>query len=218
MSKSKLTGIAPHQITDVFGSDAFRYYFMSAISFGQDGSFSWEDLSARYQSELANGFGNLGSRVVAMISRYFDDTVPGANEMNDADAVIVDTVARAFQGANAAIDKLAIHDAIASIWTIVDALNLYITEQEPWVLAKEEADRARLETVLYTAVEGLRAIAVGLSPIMPDATQKLWSALGVGEALGNLRDQHLSRAGEWGQTPAGIRTSPLDALFPRIEE
>jgi methionyl-tRNA synthetase len=218
MSKSKLTGIAPHQITDVFGSDAFRYYFMSAISFGQDGSFSWEDLSARYQSELANGFGNLGSRVVAMISRYFDDTVPGANEMNDADAVIVDTVARAFQGANAAIDKLAIHDAIASIWTIVDALNLYITEQEPWVLAKEDADRARLETVLYTAVEGLRAIAVGLSPIMPDATQKLWSALGVGEALGNLRDQHLSRAGDWGQTPAGIRTSPLDALFPRIEE
>ncbi|MFM6967708.1 MAG: methionine--tRNA ligase [Microbacteriaceae bacterium] len=217
MSKSKLTGIAPHQITDVFGSDAFRYYFMSAINFGQDGSFSWEDLSARYHAELANGFGNLASRVIAMISRYFEDVVPGANEMNDADAVIVDTVAKAFQNANTAIDKLAIHDAIKSVWTIVDALNLYITEQEPWVLAKDDADRARLETVLYTAVEGLRSIAVGLSPIMPDATQKLWSALGVGEALGNLSDQHLSRAGDWGQTPAGIRVSALDALFPRIE-
>ena len=153
-----------------------------------------------------------------MVSRYFEDVVPGANEMNDADAVIVDTVARAFDNANAAIDKLAIHDSIKSIWTIVDALNLYITEQEPWVLAKDEADRARLETVLYTAVEGLRAIAVGLSPIMPDATQKLWSALGVSEGLGNLTDQHLSRAGQWGQTPAGIRVSALEALFPRIEE
>ena len=76
MSKSKLTGIAPHQITDTFGSDAFRYYFLRAISFGQDGSFSWEDLSARYQAELANGFGNLASRVVAMVSRYRDGLVP----------------------------------------------------------------------------------------------------------------------------------------------
>jgi methionyl-tRNA synthetase len=218
MSKSKLTGIAPSQITDVFGADAFRYYFMSAINFGQDGSFSWEDLAARYQSELANGFGNLASRVIAMITRYCDDAVPEAREMNDADAVIVDTVARAFENANAAIDKLAIHDAIRSVWTIVDALNLYITEQEPWVLAKDDANRARLETVLYTAVEGLRAIAVGLSAVMPNATEALWSALGVAEGLGRLTDQRLSHAGSWGQTPAGLRVSALDALFPRIED
>ena len=218
MSKSKLTGIAPHQITDVFGADAFRYYFMSAINFGQDGSFSWEDLAARYQAELANGFGNLASRVIAMINRYCDDVVPAATELNDADAVIVDTVSRAFETANKAIDRLAIHDAINAVWTIVDALNLYITEQEPWVLAKDDANRDRLHTVLYTAVEGLRAIAVGLSPVMPTATQKLWDALGLGEALGALTDQHLSRAGQWGIAPAGIRVSSLDSLFPRIEE
>ena len=218
MSKSKLTGIAPHQITDVFGADAFRYYFMSAISFGQDGSFSWEDLAARYQAELANGFGNLASRVIAMVNRYCDDAVPAATELNDADAVIVDTVAAAFDTANKAIDRLAIHDAITAVWTIVDALNLYITEQEPWVLAKDDANRDRLHTVLYTAVEGLRAIAVGLSPVMPTATQKLWDALGLGEALGELTDQHLSRAGQWGIAPAGIRVSSLDSLFPRIEE
>jgi methionyl-tRNA synthetase len=104
------------------------------------------------------------------------------------------------------------------VWTIVDALNLYITEQEPWVLAKDDANRDRLHTVLYTAVEGLRAIAVGLSPVMPTATQKLWDALGLGEALGALTDQHLSRAGQWGIAPAGIRVSSLDSLFPRIEE
>jgi methionyl-tRNA synthetase len=218
MSKSKLTGIAPHQITDVFGADAFRYYFMSAINFGQDGSFSWEDLAARYQAELANGFGNLASRVIAMVNRYCDDVVPAATELNDADAVIVDTVASAFETANRAIDRLAIHDAINSVWTIVDALNLYITEQEPWVLAKDDANRDRLHTVLYTAVEGLRAIAAGLSPVMPTATQKLWDALGLGEALGALTDQHLSRAGQWGIAPAGIRVSSLDSLFPRIEE
>ena len=218
MSKSKLTGIAPHQITDVFGADAFRYYFMSAINFGQDGSFSWEDLAARYQAELANGFGNLASRVIAMINRYCDDVVPAPTELNDADAVIVDTVAKAFETANKAIDRLAIHDAINAVWTIVDALNLYITEQEPWVLAKDDANRDRLHTVLYTAVEGLRAIAVGLSPVMPTATQKLWDALGLGEALGALTDQHLSLAGQWGIAPAGIRVSSLDSLFPRIEE
>jgi methionyl-tRNA synthetase len=218
MSKSKLTGIAPHQITDVFGADAFRYYFMSAINFGQDGSFSWEDLAARYQAELANGFGNLASRVIAMVNRYCDDVVPAPMELNDADAVIVDTVAKAFETANKAIDRLAIHDAINAVWTIVDALNLYITEQEPWVLAKDDANRDRLHTVLYTAVEGLRAIAAGLSPVMPTATQKLWEALGLGEALGALTDQHLSRAGQWGIAPAGIRVSSLDSLFPRIEE
>ena len=218
MSKSKLTGIAPHQITDVFGADAFRYYFLSAINFGQDGSFSWEDLAARYQAELANGFGNLASRVIAMVNRYCDDVVPAATELNDADAVIVDTVSRAFETANKAIDRLAIHDAINAVWTIVDALNLYITEQEPWLLAKDDANRDRLHTVLYTAVEGLRAIAVGLSPVMPTATQKLWDALGLGEALGALTDQHLSRAGQWGIAPAGIRVSSLDSLFPRIEE
>jgi len=217
MSKSKLTGIAPQQITDTFGSDAFRYYFMSAISFGQDGSFSWEDLSARYQSELANGFGNLASRVIAMVKRYYDGVLPAASEYSEADLAIQAVVAKATTDADAAIQKLAIHESLAAIWTIVDELNGYITIQEPWVLAKKDETRERLGTVLYTASEGLRALAVLLSPVIPEATAKLWSALGAIEALGALDAQIVTNAGEWGQLPAGTSIGALDALFPRIE-
>ena len=218
MSKSKLTGIAPSQITDTFGSDAFRYYFMRAISFGQDGSFSWEDLSARYQAELANGFGNLASRVIAMLQRYFDGEVPASGEPEPADLGIQRTVADATAAADAAMGRFAIHDALAAVWTVVDALNLYITEQEPWTLAKDEADRERLRTVLSTAAEGLRALSVLLSPVIPKATTKLWEALGAQDALGELTAQPLREAGTWGQLPAGTRVSALEALFPRIEQ
>src|SRR5688572_28182216 len=127
MSKSKLTGIAPQQITDTFGIDAFRYYFMRAISFGQDGSFSWEDLSARYQSELANGFGNLASRVVAMVGKYYDGHLPAPGEYSEADLGIQKTVSDAAAAADDAIQRLAIHESLNAIWTIVEELNGYIT-------------------------------------------------------------------------------------------
>jgi len=127
------------------------------------------------------------------------------------------TVADAAAAADAAIERLAIHDAIAAIWTIVDELNGYITAQEPWSLAKDDAKRDRLATVLYTAVEGLRSLAVMLSPVVPKATQRLWEALGASEALGELAAQPLRSAGQWGQLPAGTVVGSLDALFPRIE-
>ncbi len=217
MSKSKLTGIAPSDITDTFGSDAFRYYFMSAITFGQDGSFSWEDLSARYHAELANGFGNLASRALAMVGKYFDGAVPAPGDYAPADKAIIDVVAAAAVEADAAIETLAIHDAISSIWTIVDALNGYITEQEPWALAKDPANAPRLATVLYTVTEGLRALAVLLSPVMPLSTQKLWNALGVEASLGALAAQPVRNAGTWGQLVPGTALGTLEPLFPRIE-
>ena len=216
MSKSKLTGIAPAQITDTFGSDAFRYYFMKAIAFGQDGSFSWEDLSARYQSELANGFGNLASRVLAMVNRYFDGVIPAASAFDDADLHVQSVAAKAIADAELAIDEIAIHDAIASVWTLVDELNNYITVQEPWVLAKDEAKRERLGTVLNTTAEGLRVLAIALAPVMPKSTAKLWAALTEG-SLGELSEQPLGDAATWGQLKAGTKLSDLDALFPRIE-
>jgi methionyl-tRNA synthetase len=216
MSKSKLTGIAPAQITDTFGSDAFRYYFMKAIAFGQDGSFSWEDLSARYQSELANGFGNLASRVLAMVNRYFDGVIPAASAFDDADLHVQSVAAKAIADAEAAIDEIAIHDAIASVWTLVDELNNYITVQEPWVLAKDEAKRERLGTVLNTTAEGLRVLAIALAPVMPKSTAKLWAALTEG-SLGELSEQPLGDAATWGQLKPGTKLSELDALFPRIE-
>ena len=218
MSKSKLTGIAPTEITDVFGSDAYRFYFLSAIAFGQDGSFSWEDLSARYQAELANGFGNLASRTTAMVERYFEGVVPPAAEYTAADLHIQKTVADAAAAADAAIERFRIDEAISSVWTIVDALNLYITENEPWALAKDEAQRERLGTVLYTAVEGLRALAVLLSPVMPESTEKLWIALGAAESLGRLHDQPIREAGAWGVLKPGTSVNGLAPLFPRVEQ
>ena len=218
MSKSKLTGIAPTEITDVFGSDAYRFYFLSAIAFGQDGSFSWEDLSARYQAELANGFGNLASRTTAMIDRYFEGIVPPAGDDTAQDLAIHKTVADAATAADTAIERFRIDEAITAIWTIVDALNLYITENEPWALAKDDAQRGRLGTVLYTAAEGLRALAVLLSPVTPIATEKLWVALGAGDTLGPLLEQPIREAGRWGILPAGASVSALAPLFPRVEQ
>ncbi len=187
MSKSKLTGIAPTEITDVFGSDAYRFYFLSAIAFGQDGSFSWEDLSARYQAELANGFGNLASRTTAMIERYFEGIAAAGRRVHRG---AISRSSRRWRMPRPPPTPRSSASASTrrspSIWTIVDALNLYITENEPWALAKDDAQRARLGTVLYTAAEGLRALAVLLSPVMPIATEKLWIALGAAETLGRL--------------------------------
>ena len=212
MSKSKLTGIAPQQITDTFGSDAFRYYFLRAIAFGQDGSFSWEDLSARYQSELANGFGNLASRVIAMVTKYFDGSIPASVDPTPADLAIQATRRRATEVANEAIDRFAIHESLAAVWQLVDELNGYITDQEPWALAKEPANRERLGTVLSTAVHGLGTLAVLLSPVLPKATAKLWPSIG---GVGSVAQQRIDEAHEWA---AGERVIPLESpLFPRIE-
>jgi methionyl-tRNA synthetase len=189
---------------------------MKSIAFGQDGSFSWEDLSARYQSDLANGFGNLASRVIAMINKYFDGVIPLATEFTDADLEIQNMAAAAIRDAESAIESVAIHEAISSIWTLVDALNTYITVQEPWVLAKSESNRDRLATVLNTTAEGLRVLAAALNPIMPKACAKLWAALTSGN-LGELQDQPLADVATWNQIPEGTKVSELEALFPRVE-
>lgn len=209
MSKSKLTGIAPQQITDVFGSDAFRYYFLRAITFGQDGSFSWEGLSDRYHAELANGFGNLASRVIAMVERYRDGEVPSA----PVDARFDELARTVTAAADAAIERFAINEAIAQIWTLVDELNGYITDTEPWKLAKDPANAAQLDAVLATAVHVLGTLAILLSPVMPKATERLWAAIG---GDGVLREQDVRRAYEW---PATGRVAAIEGtLFPRIEE
>ncbi len=213
MSKSKLTGIAPEQITETFGADAFRYYFMRAITFGQDGSFSWEDLSARYQAELANGFGNLASRVIAMVGRYRDGVVPAPGPLTAPEEALAALEKRVTDAADAAIDRLAINEALAAIWTLVDELNGYITLQEPWALAKDPANAERLDTVLATVVHGLGTLAVLLSPFIPAAAAKLWAAIGGDGAVG---DQDVREA--WAWTGSG-RITPLESsLFPRIEQ
>jgi methionyl-tRNA synthetase len=188
---------------------------LKAIGFGSDGSFSWEDLNARYHSELANGFGNLASRTIAMVNRYFDGVLPAAGTLEPADEAVVATAKSAVSGAEAAIDKVLIHEAIAKSWTLVDELNSYITSQEPWVLAKEEANRERLATVLNTASEGLRVLSVLLAPVMPKATHKLFAAIAPGV---DLASQSISSAATWGQLKVGTKFADLEPLFPRVED
>ena len=216
MSKTKLTGIAPSDITDVFGSDAFRYYFLRAITFGSDGSFSWEDLSARYEAELANGLGNLASRVIAMLKRYRAGIVPdpaaGSGAAEDAlRTVITDAVGRA----DRSMHDFAIHEALAQIWRIVEQTNGYLTEQEPWVLAKDDASAQRLDAVLYSSAETLRVLALVLHPFMPQAMGSLWTALG---QEGEPGDHRLLEAAVAGGLAPGTTVAELPPLFPRIEE
>jgi methionyl-tRNA synthetase len=153
-----------------------------------------------------------------MIERYFEGIVPVPSSYTEGDLAIQKTVADAAAAADAAIERFRIDEAISSIWTIVDALNLYITENEPWALAKDDAQRERLGTVLYTAAEGLRALAVLLSPVMPKSTEKLWVALGAAESLGRLVDQPIREAGRWGVLVPGSSANGLAPLFPRVEQ
>jgi methionyl-tRNA synthetase len=221
MSKSKLTGIAPEQIIDHFGVDAFRYYFLRAIQFGNDGSFSWEDMAARYTSELANGLGNLGSRATAMVGKYFDGLLPAPGAFANADLALADDLLTAVQDADGAYSKLDFTAGIGAVKGFVDAVNLYVTEQEPWALAKRADDpvaRERLATVLYTTCEALRAVAVLHNSVMPRAMGTLWQSIGAAEGLGPIGEQRIEDVSRWGQLPSGVRVTKGSALFPRLPE
>jgi methionyl-tRNA synthetase len=165
---------------------------------------------------LANGFGNLASRVIAMIHKYFDGVLPAAADHTEADLQVIRVAEQAIKYAETAIDDVAIQDAISSVWTLVDELNNYITVQEPWALAKSAENRDRLATVLNTTAEGLRVLAIALTPVTPKATSKLWAALGTA-TNGPIAEQKIGEAARWGQLLVGGQIGTLEALFPRIE-
>lgn len=214
MSKTKLTGIAPGQVVDHFGSDAFRYYFLREISYGSDGSFSWESMAARYTSELANDFGNLASRLTSMVERYRDGRLPA---VVDEPALSV-PLAEAVSKAEAAIDLLDFQGALGAIFDFIKAVNGYVTEQQPWQLAKDPARAAELDRVLYATAESLRAIAVLLNPVMPKSAATLWDSLGGPGTLGALAAQRVQDAARWGQLPAGSVVAKGGILFPRLTD
>ena len=214
MSKSKLTGIAPTDITDHFGVDAFRYYFLRAIPFGSDGSFSWEDMSARYTSELANDFGNLASRLIAMIEKYIDGVIPAVAH----DATLESALATAVAAADSAIVALDFQTGINAIMDFCKRVNGYVTEQAPWVLAKDPANKVALDAVLYNTADSIRALAVLLHPVMPGTTQILWRSLGADVTLGPIEQQTIGNVGQWGQLPPGSQVTKGAVLFPRLEE
>ncbi len=214
MSKTKLTGIAPEDLVRPFGSDAFRYFFQREVAFGQDGNFSWEAMVERYNADLANGLGNLASRVTAMVERYRDGALPGAGEPGPAEEAVRRAAEGAYADAHAAIDgELAFERALAAIWRLVASANGYLSERKPWDLAKAGDDRA-LDTVLYTGAEALRIIALLASPWLTKAAPRIWAAVG---APGELREARLPEALGWGGLPAGARVERLGGLFPRLD-
>ena len=217
MSKSRLTGISPKSIVDLVGSDAFRYYFMRAIIFGQDGSFSWEDLVARYTAELANGLGNLASRVQAMVGKYFDGLLPAPGELTAAEIAVSTLLEQTVATADQSIRDFDFQGGLVAVKEFVDAVNLYVTEQEPWAVAKgeDEQSRERLATILYTICESLRAIAILYTPVMPKAMDTLWREIGAQES-GVARS--LNVVAQWGQLVPGVTITKGASLFPRIEE
>jgi methionyl-tRNA synthetase len=214
MSKSKLTGIVPADITSHFGVDAFRYYFLRAIPFGSDGSFSWEDMSARYTSELANDFGNLASRLIAMIEKYCDGLIPTVA----TDESLAGALSAAVATADSAIEVLDFQTAINSIMEFCKRVNGYVTDQQPWVLAKDPANKVELEKVLYNTADSIRALAVLLHPIMPATTEILWESLGANETLGDISQQRIADVARFGQLPTGSKVTKGAVLFPRLEE
>jgi len=217
MSKSKLTGISPQSIVDLVGSDAFRYYFLRAIIFGQDGSFSWEDLVARYTSELANGLGNLASRVQAMVGKYFAGVLPAPGTYTDADLAIQNLLITTTKNTDHAIRDFDFQTGIVAVKEFIDAVNLYVTEQQPWVIAKgdDAESQERLATILYTICESLRAIAALYQPIMPKSMATLWTEIGA-EASG--ASHTISNIATWGQLKPGVAIIKGESMFPRIEE
>jgi methionyl-tRNA synthetase len=214
MSKTRLTGIHPFTLLEHFGVDAYRYYFMREIQFGQDGNFSWESMVERSNADLANGLGNLVSRVLAMLGSYFDGLVPDPplpEEAADLPALAKDVTRRHDE----AMLGLALTTGLAAVWELVGRANQYLVEKQPWVLAKDPANQDRLGSILYAAAETLRILAVLISPIMPGAAARLWEQLGVPDPLDA---QRVPVAARWGQLEPGTKTRKGDPLFPRLDE
>ncbi len=205
MSKSLGNVLDPFRVMEVFGTDALRYYCLREISFGQDGSVSTEGFEARYNSELANEYGNLASRTLAMIARYRDGAVPVAAPPTELTGDFEGLAA----GVRDRFDRAELTVALEQVWSRgVRRLNRYVEEQAPWTLAKE-GDDERLDRVLYGLAEGLRVVSVLLHPYMPDTTTRLLRALG-------QDDLSLERA-ELGAVPGGAVVEKIAPLFPKVE-
>src|SRR5437764_15404964 len=205
MSKSRGNIVRAETILDVLGADALRYFLLREVVFGQDGSFSFDALVQRYNSALANGLGNLASRTLAMITRYFKGEVPypsHAASRTPADDAIAKLATKTITDYQTAFDQYQFSRALESAWGLVAAVDKYIVENEPWSLAEkqDENSRSRLGTVLYTAAEALRIVTALAHPVMPDATAKIWSQLG----LGDIRKASLTNL-RWGQLQLGTK-------------
>ena len=214
MSKTRLTGIHPFELVDHFGVDAYRYYFLREIQFGQDGSFSWESMVARYNADLANDLGNLASRVLAMLDQYVEGRVPAPRGDVGPEARLAKAAERAAADYDERVLAMDLTGGLAAVWGFVGEVNRYLVDVAPWALAKDEGRREELEACLHASAEALRMIAVMIGPAMPRAAAALWDQLGMESPL---EEQRLPAAAAWGGIPPGTRVRRGEGLFPRLE-
>jgi methionyl-tRNA synthetase len=217
MSKSRGNIVRAETIVDVLGADALRYFLLREVVFGQDGSFSFDALVQRYNSDLANGLGNLASRTLTMITRYFKGEVPYPSHAahTPADAAIADTAKKVIADYGILFDQFQFSRALETAWALVAAVDKYIVENEPWALdeKKDEESRSRLATVLYTSAEALRIVSALAHPVMPDATARIWAQMG----LGDIKKFDLTQL-QWGQLRLGTKLGEVQPVFPRADK
>jgi len=214
MSKSRGNVVRAETILEVLGADALRYFLLREIVFGQDGSFSFDALVQRYNADLANGYGNLVSRTLAMIGRYFDGVVPEAVGLQ-ADSIATE-IPNAIAAFAKSFDALEFSRALETAWAVVAAVDGYLTATAPWKQPEgvtDEQQQALRGTVLYTAAEAIRIITALVYPVIPDAAAKVWPQLG----LGDIKKADLKNLA-WGGLQPGTKLGELGPVFPRAEK
>ena len=213
MSKSIGNVIDPNEVVDTYGPDAFRYFVLREVPFGLDGDYSNDTFITRFNTELANDLGNLLSRVLTMVGKYFDGKVPAARDEQQADLELRETALALPAAVEADLSQLAFNRYLQNVWQLVTRANRYVEENAPWTLAKKN-DLGRLATVMYNLAEALRLTALHLYPVMPGTSQKIWTCIGMDKKISaSLLDDELS----WGMLQAGTAVCPGDQLFPRID-
>ncbi|MFZ7102180.1 MAG: methionine--tRNA ligase [Peptococcaceae bacterium] len=212
MSKSKGNVVDPHILIDKYGVDAIRYFLLREIPAGSDGYYSEEALIQRCNTDLANDFGNLVSRTVAMVDKYFAGIIPPGDTKGDYDEDLLSLAAKMPAEAEGYLESMDFANSLAAVWKLINRANKYIDETMPWVLAKDESQKARLGTVLYNLLESIRIAATLLMPAMPDIPGK------VGEQIGyDFTGSKWDEAKVWGLLKPGSRVSKKEAVFPRID-
>jgi len=215
MSKSRGNIVRAETILDVLGADALRYFLLREIVFGQDGSFSFDALVQRYNADLANGLGNLASRTLTMIQRYFGGVIPACASPTTAETVLAEQSARVIAEFGQFFDDFQFSRALESAWSLVGSVDKYIVENAPWTLGEktDEASKARLGTILYTSAEALRIVTALAHTVIPESTTRIWSQMGLGEIQKfALRDL------AWGQLASGTQLGKVEPVFPRADK